>query len=94
MNNEKANVGWLLTVGPDEFQNLIETTVKKVLDEKEAAKKVERLFTTEEAAEMMRISTVTLWRWKASGRITPMRAEGSRKDLYSESEIQRALRNL
>lgn len=94
MQNEKTNVGWLLTVGPDEFQNIIETTVKKVLDEKEAAKKVERLFTTEEAAEMMRISTVTLWRWKASGRITPMRAEGSRKDLYSESEIQRALRNL
>ena len=94
MQNEKTNVGWLLTVGPDECQNIIETTVKKVLDEKEAAKKVERLFTTEEAAEMLRISTVTLWRWKASGRITPMRAEGSRKDLYSESEIQRALRNL
>ena len=91
MTNEKANVGWLLTVGPDEFQNLIETTVKKVLDEKEAAKKVERLYTAEEAAEMLRISTITLWRWKSSGKITPLRADGSRKDLYSEGEIRRVL---
>lgn len=94
MSNENANVGWVLTLTEDRLASLIESSVKKVMDEKEAAKKVERLFTTEEAAEMMRISTVTLWRWKASGRITPMRAEGSRKDLYSESEIQRALRNL
>lgn len=89
MANE--NVGWLLTVGPDEFQNLIETTIKKVLDEKEAAKKVERLYTAEEAAEMLRISTITLWRWKSSGKITPLRADGSRKDLYSETEIRRVL---
>lgn len=89
MANE--NVGWLLTVGPDEFQNLIETTIKKVLDEKEAAKKVERLYTAEEAAEMLRISTITLWRWKSSGKITPLRADGSRKDLYSEGEIRRVL---
>lgn len=89
MANE--NVGWLLTVGPDEFQNIIETTIKKVLDEKEASKKVERLYTAEEAAEMLRISTITLWRWKSSGKITPLRADGSRKDLYSEGEIRRVL---
>ena len=91
MQNENANVGWVLTLTEDRLASLIESSVKKVIDEKEAAKKVERLYTAEEAAEMLRISTITLWRWKSSGKITPLRADGSRKDLYSEGEIRRVL---
>ena len=48
---------------------------------------MEKLFTNDEAAEMLRISPHTLRAWLYQGRVRPVRL-GSRV-LYSEGEIRR-----
>ena len=75
----------------EKLRKIIAGTVQELLEQRDALARPEKLYTTEEAANLLNISKITLHRWKDAGRIAPVQVKGSRKLLYAESEINRVL---
>lgn len=62
-------------------------------DEREAMKpapKEDRMLSADEAASILNVTSVTLWRWAKTGYLTPVKA--GRKVFYWQSEINRLLK--
>lgn len=49
----------------------------------------EYLLTPEEAAELLKVSSVTLWRWDKSGYLTPVYVGGKKR--YRNSDIHKIM---
>lgn len=49
----------------------------------------EYLLTPEEAAELLKVSSVTLWRWDKSGYLTPVYVGGKKR--YRNSDISKIM---
>ena len=91
MITETNQFGWIFTLDEEKLRKIIAGTVQELLEQRDALARPEKLYTTEEAANLLNISKITLHRWKDAGRITPVQVKGSRKLLYAESEINRVL---
>lgn len=87
MENNQNDYGWLLSVGEERFKEILKDSIRDVLAEKRA----EPVYTAKEAAKMLNISYPTLWQWKDKGKIHPAEIPGTRKLLFTESEIKRVL---
>lgn len=91
MITETNQFGWIFTLDEEKLRKIIAGTVQELLEQRDALARPEKLYTTEEAANLLNISKITLHRWKDAGRIAPVQVKGSRKLLYAESEIKRVL---
>ncbi len=91
MITETNQFGWIFTLDEEKLRKIIAGTVQELLEQRDALARPEKLYTTEEAANLLNISKITLHRWKDAGRIAPVQVKGSRKLLYAESEINRVL---
>ena len=72
-----------------DFVSLIETSVRKVLSEKNTKEDV--LLNSKEVMELLRISTTTLQHWRDNKKI-PFKREGN-KIYYSKSDVLKKLQN-
>ena len=94
MITETNQFGWIFTLDEEKLRKIIAGTVQELLEQRDALARPEKLYTTEEAANLLNISKITLHRWKDAGRIAPVQVKGSRKLLYAESEIKRVLNGI
>ena len=51
------------------------------------------LLTTEEVADLFRVSAPTVNKWAREGIITPIRLEGTKRQMFRRDELERLLEN-
>lgn len=62
----------------------IRATVRDELKQQQVADLAEKLLTPKEAADLLRVSNVTIWSWEKAGRITKHSMGGRTYFKYSE----------
>lgn len=82
----------LLMVNEVQLQNIVENTLKKVMQQTKAetmAAKEEATMSREEVETALKVCKQTLWRWEKQGYLVPRRA--GKRLLYFKSDIERIL---
>ena len=71
-----------------ELQSIF-TTMQAEADRQAVERTKEYLLTPEETAELLKVSSVTLWRWDKSGYLTPVYVGGKKR--YRNSDISKIM---
>jgi len=90
--NSGANVS--LTISASDLMEVINcavTATRRELGQSVASDKIEAYLTSDEVAEMIGVTKVTLWRWAKRGYLVPTEIGGLRK--YRKSEIKERFLN-
>lgn len=82
-----ANVS--VTVTPTDLKEFAQSLIKEAMEIGGKQKTPERYLTQKEAAEKLRVSENTLWRWKKTNYLTPSKVGNG--VYYKLSDIERLL---
>jgi len=82
----------ILQVSETDLENIMQRMFKGMVDE--ATKIAERkamdmLITPDEAAQSLKVSKVTLWRWEKNGYLNPVSIGGKKR--YKQSDIAKII---
>lgn len=72
----------------DEFRKIVREEIRAALEDAKNAP--QKMYSREEASQVLHITIPTLWKWEKQGVINGVRV--NRRVLYSEDEISRVLK--
>lgn len=94
MNELKKNMDMTFVyMTREEFQEIIDTTIAKTLEQFEkmiVEERSDRLLTTNEVSKQFNVDASTLWRWEKRNYLLPVRLGG--KKFYKLSDLKKQFR--
>lgn len=87
MTNTNISVNDLLQAVFDEFRKIVREEIRAALEDAKNAPK--KMYSREEASQVLHITIATLCKWEKQGLINGVRV--NRRVLFSEDEISRVL---
>lgn len=88
MLNTKFSASDFMQAVFDEFRKIVREEIRAAI--KEASDAPQKMYSREEASQVLHITIPTLWKWEKEGVINGVRV--NRRVLFSEDEINRVLK--
>lgn len=77
----------VITIGVDELRKIVREEVGNAVAKLDAGKS---LISSQEIMSLFHISRTTVWRWRKTGTITPVKCVGA-KNLYRRSDVEKLI---